>query len=67
MSITGNVPALADFYARVLGIKAEGDEEHVELCTDGAHLAIFSVHGMERWRRIRCRGLDMAVLPWVSK
>jgi catechol 2,3-dioxygenase-like lactoylglutathione lyase family enzyme len=46
--ITRNVPALADFYARVLGVKAEGDETHAELHTDGAALVIFSIRGMEQ-------------------
>jgi catechol 2,3-dioxygenase-like lactoylglutathione lyase family enzyme len=46
--ITGNVPALADFYARVLGNTAKGDEQYAELNTDGALLAIFSINGMER-------------------
>jgi catechol 2,3-dioxygenase-like lactoylglutathione lyase family enzyme len=45
--ITGNVPALAQFYTRVLGVKAEGDENHVELQTAGAHISIFSIKGME--------------------
>jgi catechol 2,3-dioxygenase-like lactoylglutathione lyase family enzyme len=45
--ITRHVSALADFYAWVLGVKADGDEVHAELHTDGAHLAIFSVDGME--------------------
>jgi len=46
--ITQDVPALADFYATVLGVKTEGDEQHAELHTQGAHLAIFSIDGMER-------------------
>ena len=45
--ITENVPALAEFYAKVLGVAAEGNEQHAELATDGAHLAIFTVNGME--------------------
>ena len=45
--ITNDVPALANFYAKVLGCTAEGDEQHAELATDGAHLAIFSINGME--------------------
>jgi uncharacterized glyoxalase superfamily protein PhnB len=32
----------------VLGVKAEGDEQHAELNTEGAHLAIFSIDGMEK-------------------
>jgi catechol 2,3-dioxygenase-like lactoylglutathione lyase family enzyme len=45
--ITKDVPSLADFYARVLKIDAEGDDTHVELNTQGAKIAIFSVAGME--------------------
>jgi catechol 2,3-dioxygenase-like lactoylglutathione lyase family enzyme len=39
--ITNNVPALADFYTKVLGVKAEGDDIHVELKTEGANISIF--------------------------
>lgn len=46
--ITSDVPALADFYARILGVKAEGDAQHAEVLTAGAHLAIFSIGGMEQ-------------------
>lgn len=46
--ITRDVLRLADFYARVLGVEAEGDERHIELKTEGAGLAIFSIDGMER-------------------
>ena len=45
--ITRNVRSLADFYSRVLGVDAEGDDTHVELNTRGAKIAIFSVEGME--------------------
>ena len=45
--ITNGVPALADFYAKVLGVKAEGDDGHAELSTEGAGMAIFSAKGME--------------------
>ena len=44
--ITNNVPILADFYAKVLGINVEGDAMHCELHTEGASIAIFSVEGM---------------------
>lgn len=44
---TKDVPALADFYTRVLGVRAEGDASHMELHTQGAGIAIFSVDGME--------------------
>lgn len=46
--ITRSVPALAHFYTQVLGVKVEGDDEHVELQTEEASIAIFSVNGMER-------------------
>ena len=45
--ITNDVPALADFYAKVLGVKAEGDDVHAVLGTEGAGIAIFSTEGME--------------------
>ena len=45
--ITKNVPALAEFYTKVLDVEAEGDDVHVELKTEGAALAIFSIEGME--------------------
>jgi catechol 2,3-dioxygenase-like lactoylglutathione lyase family enzyme len=46
--ITNNVPVLADFYTKVLGVKAEGDDVHVDLNTEGANISIFSAEGMER-------------------
>jgi catechol 2,3-dioxygenase-like lactoylglutathione lyase family enzyme len=45
--ITRNVRVLADFYTKVLGVKAEGDDVHVELNTEGAGISILSVKGME--------------------
>ena len=45
--ITKNVPALVDFYSRVLGVVAQGNDTHAELNTEGAQLTIFSVDGME--------------------
>lgn len=45
--ITKNVPLLAGFYSRVLRVDALGDDTHTELNTEGAHIAIFSVEGME--------------------
>jgi uncharacterized glyoxalase superfamily protein PhnB len=45
--VTDNVPVLADFYAKVLGVKANGDDVHAELSTEGASIAIFSTEGME--------------------
>ena len=46
--ITDDVPQLANFYTEVLGIKAEGDDVHVELHTEGAGITIFAAEGMER-------------------
>jgi len=46
--ITKDVPNLAKFYSNVLGVKAEGNDVHVELKTEGASLAIFSTESMER-------------------
>jgi uncharacterized glyoxalase superfamily protein PhnB len=46
-SVTNNVAVLADFYAKVLGVKTEGNDVHVELNTEGAGIAIFSAEGME--------------------
>jgi catechol 2,3-dioxygenase-like lactoylglutathione lyase family enzyme len=45
--ITNNVPVLVDFYTKVLGVKAEGDDVHAELSTEGAGIAIFSAEGAE--------------------
>jgi hypothetical protein len=45
--ITRKVRSLADFYLKVLGVDAEGDDTHVELNTKGAKITIFSVEGME--------------------
>ena len=45
--VTRDVPALADFYCRVLGVTAKGDETHIELDIEGAGLTIFSIEGME--------------------
>ncbi len=45
--ITQNVPKLADFYAKVLGVTGEGDAMHYALHTEGASIAIFSLEGME--------------------
>ncbi len=44
---THHVPALAAFYQQILGVQAEGDDRHVELNTEGAGIAIFSVEGTE--------------------
>ena len=45
--ITQDVPALAAFYTKALGIEAVGDATHMELRTQGAGIAIFSYEGME--------------------
>ena len=54
--ITNNVPVLADFYTKVLGVKADGDDVHVELDTDGAGISIFSVEGMESMAPLSMQG-----------
>jgi catechol 2,3-dioxygenase-like lactoylglutathione lyase family enzyme len=33
--VTNSVPMLTDFYTKVLGVKAEGDDVHAELSTEG--------------------------------
>ncbi len=45
--ITDNVRALAEFYAQALGVKAEINDVHVDVETEGAGIAIFSTQGME--------------------
>ncbi len=45
--ITDDVPALAGFYMKILNATADGNEAHMEVKTDGAGLAIFSIKGME--------------------
>ena len=45
--ITHDVTTLADFYRKVLGVQAEGDNVHVELKNEGAGITIYSVEGME--------------------
>ncbi|MBN1875620.1 MAG: VOC family protein [Anaerolineae bacterium] len=54
--VTHNVSVLADFYTRILGVKAEGDDVHVELNTEGANIAIFSVEGMEDMAPLSTQG-----------
>jgi len=54
--ITNNVPVLANYYTKVLGVKADGDEVHVELKTEGANIAIFSAEGMERMAPLSMQG-----------
>ena len=45
--ITKDVIALSKFYSKVLGVVAEGNGTHMELKSEGAKIAIFSVEGME--------------------
>ena len=45
--ITIIVLNLAAFYTTVLGVKADGDDTHVELITEGGGMTIFSVEGMQ--------------------
>jgi len=45
--VTEDVPALRDFYARLLGVEAVGDDVHAELKTTPTGMAIFSAAGME--------------------
>jgi uncharacterized glyoxalase superfamily protein PhnB len=45
--ITNSVPVLVGFYTKVLGVKAEGNDVHAELDTEGAGISIFSAEGME--------------------
>jgi catechol 2,3-dioxygenase-like lactoylglutathione lyase family enzyme len=46
--ITTDVAALSAFYSKILNVKAEGNDMHRELGTQGAGITIFSVEGMER-------------------
>ncbi len=54
--ITKNVLVLVDFYTEVLGVKAEGNDVHAELDTDGAGIAIFSIEGMEGMAPLSTQG-----------
>jgi catechol 2,3-dioxygenase-like lactoylglutathione lyase family enzyme len=45
--VTEHVPELRDFYARLLGVEAEGDDNHAEMKTTPTGMAIFSTAGME--------------------
>lgn len=54
--ITKNVPALAKFYSQILGVTAEGNDEHVALKTQGAGINIFSVEGMEKMAQNSTKG-----------
>ena len=54
--ITNDVPVLAGFYAKVLGLKAQGDDVHAELNTEGADISIFSAEGMESMAPLSMQG-----------
>lgn len=54
--VTNNVPAMVEFYTKVLGVEAEGDDIHVELKTEGAAIAIFSAEGMENMAPLSMQG-----------
>lgn len=54
--ITNDVPVLADFYTKVLGVKAEGDDVHVGLNTEGVGISIFSAEGMESMAPLSMQG-----------
>lgn len=45
--VTEHVPTLVQFYTRILGCQAEGDDRHAEFAMDGVSLAIFTCQGME--------------------
>jgi predicted enzyme related to lactoylglutathione lyase len=45
--VSEDVPKLADFYVRLLGVSAEGDETFTSLSVAGAELSIFSASGMD--------------------
>ncbi len=45
--VTESVPALARFYAEILGCKADGDDTHTEFNIGGMGMAIFSRKGTE--------------------
>ena len=45
--ITEDVPQLVQFYTKVLGCQAEGNDVHADFTPGGAGLAIFTRQGME--------------------
>ena len=45
--VTESVPVLVQFYSRILGCQAEGNNTHAEFEISGLSLAIFSRLGME--------------------
>lgn len=54
--VTEHVPALVQFYTKILGCKAEGDDTHAEFEMDGLSLAIFTRQGMEEMAPGSMRG-----------
>lgn len=44
---TNKVRPLAEFYSQVLDARAEGDDTHMEILSQGAGLAVFSIEAME--------------------
>ena len=46
--VTQDVARLREFYARVLGVDATGDDTFTALSTNGAALSLFTEEGMER-------------------
>lgn len=46
--ITRDVPRLSKFYQELLDVEMQGDQDHVELFTQGAGLVIFAESGMEQ-------------------
>jgi uncharacterized glyoxalase superfamily protein PhnB len=54
--ITNNVPVLVDYYTKVLGVRAKGDDVHAELDTEGAGISIFSAEGMESMAPLSLQG-----------
>jgi catechol 2,3-dioxygenase-like lactoylglutathione lyase family enzyme len=61
--VTENVPALTEFYTKVLGVEAEGDDVHAEFKTEGAGISIFSVEGMESMAPRSMRGAGYGSIP----
>ena len=45
--VTERVPALVQFYTKILGCQAEGDDTHAEFEIGGLSMAIFTRQGME--------------------
>ena len=45
--VTEHVPVLVQFYTKILGCQAEGDDTHSEFAMEGLSLAIFTRQGME--------------------